>query len=168
MNFKQLVFGKRLNPFQPGIFRHIGLVAFFAWVGLGSDGLSSACYGPAESFYSLGNNTPLALFIALATIVTVFIIALGYNQVVELFPSGGGGYKTATELLGRHAGLLSGCALLIDFVLTIAISAASGTDAFFSFLPVKWMAYRLWVEVIIIGVLVLINLRGAKESIKFL
>lgn len=64
------------------------------------------------------------------TAVTVFVIAVAYNQVIELFPSGGGGYKVATRLLGAHAGLVSGCALVVDYVLTIATSAASGVDAF--------------------------------------
>ena len=71
----------------------------------------------------------------LATALTVFIIALAYNQVIELFPSGGGGYKVASHLLGPHAGLVSGAALIVDYVLTIAISVASGADALFSLLP---------------------------------
>lgn len=62
------------------------------------------------------------------TAITVFVIAVAYNQVIELFPSGGGGYKVATRLLGEHAGLISGCALVVDYVLTIAISVASGVD----------------------------------------
>ena len=59
----------------------------------------------------------LGLYLALATALTVFIIALAYNQVIELFPSGGGGYKVASHLLGPHAGLVSGAALIVDYVL---------------------------------------------------
>lgn len=110
-----------------------------ALVGLGADGLSSACYGPEEAFRALGDHTHLAPYLALAMAVTVFVIALAYNQVIELFPSGGGGYKVATRLLGARAGLLSGAALLVRYALTIAISVASGADAVVSLLPVgRW------------------------------
>lgn len=115
--------------------RHVALIAFFAWVGLGADGLSSACYGPEEAYAALGAHTPFGLYLAAATVVTVFIISLAYNQVIELFPNGGGGYKVATQLIGPYAGLTSGAALIVDYVLTIAISIASGADALFSLLP---------------------------------
>ena len=67
------------------------LVAFLAWIGLGADGLSSANYGPEEAFLALGIHSHLAIYLALATALTVVIICLGYVQVIELFPSGGGG-----------------------------------------------------------------------------
>src|SRR5207302_1105334 len=124
-------------PLNPETRHHIVLVAFLAWVGLGADGLSSSCYGPEEGFLALGANTHLALYLALATAITVFVIALAYNQVIELFPSGGGGYKAATRLIGPYAGLVSGSALLVDYVLTIAISVASGMDALFSLMPAE-------------------------------
>ena len=57
--------------------------------------------------------------------------------MIELFPSGGGGYKVATNLIGPYAGLVSGAALIVDYMLTIAISVASGVDAVFSFLTRK-------------------------------
>src|SRR5690606_4563539 len=94
---KRLLIGNPLNPFHPGISRHVSLVAFLAWVGLGADGLSSSCYGPEEAYIALGVHTPFALYIAIATALTVFIISIGYNQVIELFPSGGGGYKVASQ-----------------------------------------------------------------------
>lgn len=134
---KKAIIGAPLNPFNPNILRHVSLVALLAWVGLGADGLSSSCYGPEETFIALGGHTHLALYIALATAATVFIISIAYNQVIELFPSGGGGYKVATQLLGPHIGLISGAALLIDYALTIAVSIASGTDAIFSLFPKK-------------------------------
>jgi hypothetical protein len=165
---KHYVIGDPLNPFNPNILRHVSLVAFLAWVGLGADGLSSACYGPEETFIALGTHTHLALYIAIATAITVFIISLGYNQVIELFPSGGGGYKVATQLLGSYVGLVSGAALLIDYVLTIAVSTASGMDALFSFLPVYFIPYKLFAEAMMIVLLIILNLRGMKESIKML
>src|SRR4029078_11742834 len=149
-NLRRYLFGDPLNPFQPNILRHVSLIAFFAWVGLGADGLSSSCYGPEEAFIALGTHTHLALYVALATAVTVFIISMGYNQVIELFPSGGGGYKVATQLLGPYIGLISGAALIVDYVLTIAISIASGMDAFFSMLPTHYLHYKLLAEAIAI------------------
>lgn len=165
---KHYVIGDPLNPFTPNILRHVSLIALLAWIGLGADGLSSSCYGPEEAFIALGHNTHLALYIALATAVTVFIISLGYNQVIELFPSGGGGYKVATQLLGSHIGLISGAALIIDYILTIAVSVASGTDQFFSMLPQSFWPYKLLVEGLVVVTLMVINLRGMKESIKLL
>lgn len=165
---KHLLLGDPLNPFSPNILRHVSLVALLAWIGLGADGLSSSCYGPEEAFLALGAHTHLALYIAIATAVTVFIISIGYNQVIELFPSGGGGYKVATQLLGSYMGLISGAALIVDYVLTISISTASGMDAIFSFLPLHFLNYKLFFEFLAISTLLVINLRGMKESIKIL
>lgn len=165
---KRWVIGKPINPFQPHILRHISLIAFLAWVGLGADGLSSSCYGPEEAYVALGTHTHLALYVALATAITVFIISMGYNQVIELFPSGGGGYKVATSLLGPVAGVVSGAALIVDYVLTIAVSIASGTDALFSMLPHQHVALKFPVEILLLVFLLILNLRGMKESIKVL
>jgi amino acid transporter len=165
---KQLVIGLPLNPFNPQTLRHVSLAAFLAWVGLGADGLSSSCYGPEEAYYALGTHTHFALYIAIATAVTVFVISIGYNQVIELFPSGGGGYKVASHLLGPYVGLVSGAALIVDYALTIAVSTASAMDAFFSMLPAHLFHYKLLAEVALIFILLLLNMRGMKESIKLL
>lgn len=166
--FHDLLIGKSLDPLNPSTRHSIALAAFLAWIGLGADGLSSSCYGPEEAFLALGAHTHLGLYLALATAFTVFIIALGYNQVIELFPSGGGGYKVASHLLGEHAGLLSGSALIVDYVLTIAISVASGADALFSLLPPSLQGIKLASEIGLILLLIALNLRGMKESIKIL
>ena len=162
------ILGPARDPMSPDTRRHIALIAFFAWVGLGADGLSSSCYGPEEAFLALGQHTHLALYLAVATAITVFIISFAYNQVIELFPSGGGGYKVATKLIGPYAGLVSGAALIVDYVLTIAISVASGADALFSLLPVSAQPFKLVTGLGFVLLLVILNLRGMKESIKFL
>lgn len=144
------------------------LVAFLAWVGLGADGLSSACYGPEIAFLALGQHTHLALYLAIAIAITVFVIALGYNQVIELFPSGGGGYKVATQLIGPYAGLTSGVALIVDYILTICVSIASCVDALFSLLPLDTHSYKLTTAIVLLTLLGILNLRGMKESIKVL
>ena len=162
------LFGAPLDPFSSQTRQHIVLVAFLAWIGLGADGLSSACYGPEEAFLALGEHTHLALYMAAATALTVFVIAVGYNQVIELFPSGGGGYKVATNLIGPYTGLVSGAALIVDYMLTIAISVASGADAVFSLLPVAAQSLKLWTELGLVLLLLYLNLRGMRESIKVL
>jgi amino acid transporter len=149
--------------------RHsLALAAFFAWVGLGADGISSSAYGPEEAFKALGEHTHLGLYLALATVVTVFVIAFAYNQVIELFPTGGGGYRVATRLLGPYAGLAAGAALLVDYVLTIAISVAAGVDAVFSLLPVALQKWKLVSGLAIVALLLVLNLRGMKEAIRVL
>src|SRR5215470_5760703 len=157
-SLRESLLGKPLDPFSGETRQHVALVAFLAWVGLGADGLSSACYGPEEAFLALGSHTPLSLYLAAATAVTVFVIALAYNQVIELFPSGGGGYKVATRLLGAKAGLVSGSALVVDYVLTIAISVASGVDALFSLLPPAFGVAKLGLEVALTLALLFLNL----------
>jgi len=162
------LFGAPLDPFSSQTRQHIALVAFLAWIGLGADGLSSSCYGPEEAFLALGEHTHLALYMAAATALTVFVIAVGYNQVIELFPSGGGGYKVATSLIGPYTGLVSGAALIVDYILTIAISVASGADAVFSLLPVAAQSFKLWTALGLVLLLLYLNLRGMRESITVL
>lgn len=164
----EALFGARLDPFDQRTRKHVTLVAFLAWVGLGADGLSSSCYGPEEAFLALGTHTHLALYMAIATALTVFIIAVAYNQVIELFPTGGGGYKVASKLIGPYTGLVSGAALIVDYMLTIAISIASGVDAVFSLLPFAAQTFKLATEIGLVLLLLVLNMRGMQESIKIL
>ena len=147
------------------LFHRLSLIPFLAWVGLGADGLSSSSYGPQEAFLALGQHTYLAVGLALATATTVIIIAWGYSHIIEQFPSGGGGYVVATKLLGENAGVISGNALVVDYVLTITVSIAAAGDALFSFLPVHWQAFKLAAEILIIVGLTTLNIRGVKESV---
>ena len=162
---KLLLIGGARNPFDSNLFHNISLIAFFAWVGLGADGLSSSCYGPSEAYLALGHHVYLSIFVALATALTILVVSTSYSQIVELFPSGGGGYLVASKLLSPNIGMVSGCALLIDYVLTITVSVASGTEAIFSFLPVSFLPYRLEFDVAVLAVLIILNLRGIKESV---
>src|SRR5882757_2423826 len=163
--FSRVLIGPAKDLRDPQLFHSLSLVAFLAWVGLGSDGLSSSCYGPEEAFLALGHDQYLAVFLAVMTALTVFIISASYSQTIDLFPSGGGGYLVATKLLGPYPGLVSGCALVIDYVLTISISIASGGDAIFSFLPTHWHWLKFWVCLLVVVVMVGMNLRGIKESV---
>jgi amino acid transporter len=167
-SFKNLILGQPLNILNPKIKDNIALIAIIAWVGLGADGLSSAAYGPAEAYAALNGQNHIAVYLAIATAISIFIICFSYNQVIELFPRGGGGYKVATHLLGPKTGLISGSALIVDYMLTIAVSIASCVDALFSTLPVIFSNVKVEVEVLIIILLIILNLRGLKESIKVL
>jgi len=168
MSLKSLFFGRARSLSEQNLFHKVSLIAVFAWVGLGADGLSSSCYGPEETFKALGANTHLSVFVALASVVTIIAICASYSQIIALFPTGGGGYLVASKLLSPAAGVVSGSALLIDYVLTITISVASGADALFSLLPVSWQATKLvFATAGVIG-LTLINLRGVKESVVLL
>ncbi|MCL4419423.1 APC family permease [Patescibacteria group bacterium] len=162
---KTLIIGGGRNLDDPKLFHKLSLIAFFAWVGLGADGLTSSCYGPEEAFLALKGHTYLAILVAFGTVFTVFVIAGSYSQIIELFPTGGGGYLVASKLLSPNLGMLSGCALLIDYVLTITVSVASGADALFSFLPAHWNSYKLEFAIITVMLLMILNLRGVKESV---
>ena len=136
-----LIGGKR--ELHPEVFHKVSLIALLAWVGLGADGLSSSAYGPEEAFKTLGSHTYLALALAAATALTVLIISYAYSRIIEQFPLGGGGYVVASRLLGQRAGVVSGSALIVDYVLTISISIAAAGDAIFSFLPPAWATGRI-------------------------
>jgi amino acid transporter len=157
--------GRSLDPTAPQTFHNLSLIAFFAWVGLGADGLSSASYGPEEAFRILIDHPHLGLLVALGSAFTVLIISASYTHLIELFPAGGGGYLVASKLLGARWGMVSGCALLIDYVLTITISVASGAAAIFSFLPAEWLPYKIPFAMAALCGLIVLNLRGVKESV---
>ncbi|MFH0754736.1 MAG: APC family permease [Candidatus Omnitrophota bacterium] len=163
---KNIFIGRAKSPLDRDVFHKLSLIAFLAWIGLGADGLSSSCYGPEAAFLALQGHTYLSIFVALASVATVFLISASYSQIIELFPSGGGGYLVASKLLNPTAGMVSGCALLIDYVLTIALSVASGVDALFSFLPPEWMVLKLEVEAVMIIILIVLNMRGVRESVE--
>jgi len=162
---RQFFIGKSRDLHDEQIFHRLTLVAFFAWIGLGSDGLSSSCYGPDEAYRTLGNYHSLAIFVAIGIVLTILIISTSYSQIIRLFPSGGGGYRVATKLLSPRLGMISGSSLLIDYVLTIAVSVASGTDAIFSLFPQEYQSYKVLVATAGIVLLILLNLRGVKESV---
>lgn len=165
---RRALFGPPRNLGDPRTYHHISLVAFLAWVGLGADGLSSSAYGPEEAFRALGAHSYLAVALAAATTLTVLVISVAYAQIIRRFPFGGGGYVVATELLGPRAGVVSGAALLVDYVLTISVSIAGGADALFSVLPPTVLPYKVAVATAAIVLLVVLNLRGVRESVAVL
>jgi len=179
---RRAVIGKPRDLADRSVFHTLALIPVLAWIGLGADALSSSAYGPEEAFKALQGHTYLAVALALATALTVAMISAAYSALIENFPNGGG-YGVATRLLGSRVGLISGCALLVDYVLTITTSIAAAGDAIYSFLP----DFRLWpefsilgltigagpdmlttklpFEVGLLGLLTVLNLRGVKESV---
>ena len=162
---KTVFIGKSRDLSDRRLFHRLSLIAFFAWVGLGADGLTSSCYGPEQAYRALNGHIYLSLIVAAATVATVFVVSTSYSQTIELFPTGGGGYLVASKLLSPALGVVSGAALLIDYVLTITLSIASGADALFSALPASALGYKLLLETAGVCVLTLLNLRGAKEAV---
>ena len=162
---KRLLVGRPRDLFDKSIFHTLALVPVLAWVGLGADGLSSCAYGPEEGFKSIGaDHAYLGVALAIAVAGTVWLLAAAYSHLIEAFPTGGG-YGVATRMLGRRVGLVSGCALLVDYVLTITISVAAAGKALFSLLPPEWSHFALACEIAALAFLTVINMRGAKESI---
>jgi amino acid transporter len=165
---RKAIIGAPRNINDPGIFHKIALIPVLAWIGLGADGLSSSSYGPQEAFRALGSHTYLALLLALATSLTVFIISYAYSRIIEHFPHGGGGYIVATHMLGDEAGVISGSALIVDYILTITVSIAACSDAIFSYFPIEMQRFKLLFASVLIILLVVLNIRGIKESITWL
>jgi len=161
---KKLIFGAARDVHDESIFHHISLIPFLAWVGLGADGLSSSAYGPEEAYKTLGTHVFLSVGLAALMATTVLVISSAYRGIIREFPHGGGGYVVATKLLGARAGVVSGCALLVDYVLTITVSIAAAGDAIFSFLPESLAGAKLTAEVFFILGLIMLNIRGVRES----
>jgi amino acid transporter len=161
---KHLLLGRPRDLQDKSLYRHISLVAFLAWIGLGADGISSSCYGPEESFKALGSHAYLAVGLAVVTALTVFLIATAYSRLIEKFPHGGGGYVVASKLLSPHVGVVSGCALLVDYVLTITVSVAAAGRALRDVIGFadSWV---IPVDIALLVLLTFLNLRGVRESV---
>lgn len=132
-----------------------------------SDALSSVAYGPQEMFLilTIGGLAVLsqAPWVALAVIGLIAIVVAGSFQLVRAYPSGGGDYEVAHRNLGPRAGLVVASALLIDYVLTVAVSVASGVDNLISAFP-PLSPFRVELAVGLIALLAAANLRGVREA----
>lgn len=163
---KRLVLGKSRHWSEEGLFHHLSLAVMLAWVGLGSDGISSSCYGPEEAYKVLGSHPGLSLIVAALSLLAIFVISAGYSQIIGMFPGGGGGYVVAGRLLSPGLGAVSGCALLIDYVLTVTTSVVSAGDAIFSLAPAGLESWKWPAVATALIFLTLINLRGVKEAVQ--
>lgn len=162
---RRTIFGAPKYLKDPNLFHKMALMPVLAWIGLGADGLSSSAYGPEEAFKALGEHTYLAIFLGFATALTVFIISYAYSRIIEHFPHGGGGYIVATHMLGDKAGVVSGSALLVDYVLTITVSIASCVDALFSYVPQLFHHHKVPVACILACILIILKALDHQESL---
>src|SRR4051812_30548584 len=143
--------------------KHLALPIF------ASDALSSVAYAPQEllMILLLGGLAFLtfAPWVAAAVVVLLITVVLSYRQLVKAYPSGGGDYEVAHKNLGEKAGLVVASALLVDYVLTVAVSVASGVDNIISALPFL-SAWRVELAVLFVVLIAAVNLRGVRESSK--
>jgi amino acid transporter len=143
--------------------KHLALPIF------ASDPLSSVAYAPQELLMILliGGLGLLAYgpWVALAVVVLLIVVVLSYRQLIKAYPSGGGDYEVASKNLGEKAGLVVASALLVDYVMTVAVSVASGVDNIISAVP-ELNPFRVEIAVGFIVLLAAVNLRGVRESSK--
>lgn len=132
-----------------------------------SDALSSVAYAPQELLMILliGGTAFLAFspWVAAAVVVLLIVVVLSYRQLIKAYPSGGGDYEVARTNLGEKAGVVVAAALLVDYILTVAVSVASGVDNIISALP-GLDAWRVELAVGFVVLIILVNLRGVREA----
>jgi amino acid transporter len=132
-----------------------------------SDAISSTAYATEEILLILviGGAAMLhySLYISLAVVALLAIVALSYQQTIHAYPSGGGSYIVSSDNLGRSYGLVAAASLMIDYIMTVAVSVASGVAAVTSAFPALY-SYRVIISVVLIALVALANLRGIRES----
>ncbi|MCP0886370.1 APC family permease [Ligilactobacillus sp. WILCCON 0076] len=147
------------------------LTKFKALALLSSDALSSVAYGTEQITTVLFMLSAAATWYALPAagivLVLLFAITMSYRQIIHAYPSGGGAYVVATKNWGTGAGLIAGGSLLVDYMLTVAVSVTSGTEAITSAIPVL-RAHSVAIAVVIVLFIMTLNLRGMRESASFL
>ncbi|ETA07906.1 MULTISPECIES: APC family permease [Gordonia] len=165
---KRLLLGR---PFRSDKLGHTLLPKRIALPVFASDAMSSVAYAPQEIFLvlSVAGITALAFtpWVAVAVAVVLAVVVASYRQNVHAYPSGGGDYEVATVNLGPNAGLTVGSALLVDYVLTVAVSVTSAAENIGSAVPFV-NEHKVWFCVGAILILAAVNLRGIKESGAFL
>jgi len=133
----------------------------------GLDALSSAAYGPEAALTLLiplgAAGVAYIVPVSLSIIALLSIVFFSYRQTIEAYPSGGGSYTVASENLGTFPGLLAGAALMIDYVLVVAVGVSAGVGALVSAVP-QLQAHTLGLCLGILGLITLVNLRGVREA----
>ena len=164
MSVRDLLFGRRLASDEEGEQR-VGPVAGIPMLGL--DALSSAAYGPEAAMTlliplgaaGLGYIGPISTII----IILLLIVYLSYRQTISAYPTGGGSYTVARHNLGLFPGLLAAAALLLDYVLVVAVGISAGVGALVSAVPAL-QPHTLLLCLGILALIALVNLRGVRES----
>src|SRR5450432_4680801 len=164
MSILDVLLGRPLSTFEEEGQR-IGLLAGIAIFGL--DALSSAAYGPEAALTvmrpmgALGNRYIVPISLGIVALLT--IVFFSYRQTIAAYPGGGGSYTVARENLGAFPGLLAGTALMIDYILTVAVGISAGVGALVSAAPAL-QPHTLSLCLAILAAITLINLRGIREA----
>lgn len=164
IRLRELLIGHPLPTYKSGETRLDNLRALAA---LSPDALSSIAYANQEIYLGLlvagsaGLNFSLPIALAIAGLLVV--LTLSYSQTILAYPTGGGSYTVAKENLGKLPGLIAAAALLIDYVLTAAVSLTAGIAAIASAFPDLWQ-HRVVLALVLLAIITLANLRGLRES----
>ena len=147
------------------ISKKVGLAVF------ASDALSSTAYATEAILEVLAFAVPVAgalvlgysIYIAIAIVILLGVVTISYQQTIHAYPSGGGAYIVARDNLGELPAQIAGAALLTDYILTVSVSISSGVAQLVSGFPAL-LPYRVVLAVLIVGFMMVVNLRGVKES----
>lgn len=163
-SFRRLLLGK---PIPTSKASHERLSPVIGLPVFASDALSSVAYATEAILSILVLMSVMAMqyqiWVSIAVCVLILIVALSYQMTIQAYPQGGGSYIVATDNLGPKAGMVAGAALMIDYVLTVAVSIAAGVAAIASAYP-SLHEHLVPISIFFIGVVALANLRGVKES----
>jgi len=164
MSLLDILFGKPLASFDERA-EQIGTSAGIPIFGL--DALSSAAYGPEAALTLLiplgAAGTAYIVPISLSIIVLLAVVYFSYRQTIAAYPGGGGSYTVASENLGTYAGLLAAAALMIDYILVVAVGISAGAGALVSAIP-SLQVHTLSICLGILLLITLVNLRGLREA----
>lgn len=167
-DLKRLFIGKPLKSAENDEHK---LSRFAALALLSSDALSSIAYGTEQIVVVLVTLSAAAIWyslpIAAFVIILLIFLTLSYRQIIHAYPHGGGAYVVSSENLGRNAGLLAGGSLLVDYMLTVAVSVSAGAEAIISAIPALY-GHQVAISIGIVILITLMNLRGLRESASFL
>ena len=167
-DLKRLFIGKPLKSAENDEHK---LSRFAALALLSSDALSSIAYGTEQIVVVLVTLSAAAIWyslpIAAFVIILLISLTLSYRQIIHAYPHGGGAYVVSSENLGRNAGLLAGGSLLVDYMLTVAVSVSAGAEAIISAIPALY-GHQVAISIVIVILITLMNLRGLRESASFL
>ncbi|NHC42146.1 APC family permease [Bacillus sp. MM2020_1] len=138
---------------------------------LSSDALSSVAYGPEQILIVLATIGAAAFWysipIAVGVLILLTALILSYRQIIFAYPHGGGAYVVSKNNLGVNPGLIAGGSLLVDYILTVAVSVSAGTDALTSAFPTLHN-YNVEIAIVFVIFITLLNLRGVTESASIL
>ncbi|MEI5994628.1 APC family permease [Candidatus Enterococcus mansonii] len=165
---KRLFIGKPLKSAENDEHK---LSRFAALALLSSDALSSIAYGTEQIVVVLVTLSAAAIWyslpIAAFVIILLISLTLSYRQIIHAYPHGGGAYVVSSENLGKNAGLVAGGSLLVDYMLTVAVSVSAGAQAIISAIPALY-GHQVGISIGIVLLIMLMNLRGLRESASFL